>query len=114
MKLAKLVFSLALTLVLGSGFVAWAESLPTVEAGTPALLEPPANEAYAACAIPQAEGMQPPAAVPLAAGGGRGLTCNYCSSSSQCQPICGGQVGSDFVCHFDEACGPWRVCICFF
>jgi hypothetical protein len=114
MKLAKLLVLLVSTLALGSGVVAWAQNPPRAEAAVPVALEPLANEAPASCAVPQTERVQPPAAVALAASGGHGFTCNYCSSSSQCQPICGGQVGSDFVCHYDEACGPWRVCICFF
>lgn len=113
MKLAKLTFSLALTLVLGAGFVAWAESPPTPQAELSFALEPLAETASVACAVPQADEVLQPAAVRLAAGGASGATCNYCSSSSECQPICGGEVGFDFVCHFDKFCGPWRVCICF-
>lgn len=38
-------------------------------------------------------------------------SCIFCSSSSQCQPICGGVPGFDFACIYDFDC-EHRTCVC--
>ncbi|MCB1035693.1 MAG: hypothetical protein KDD47_17865 [Acidobacteria bacterium] len=91
----------------------------TPEAGSPsseeviAAFENPVDQAV--CAVADAENTV--VFVPGFLKTQGGSSCHSCTSSAQCQPICGGEIGFDFVCHYDSFnCDPsyyGRVCLCF-
>jgi hypothetical protein len=116
MKAVHVLAALALLVILSVVPAAAAGSPSLVTADLPATdsLAVPAAQATtfdAACSVPKPElfseaGFETAAAYSFSG-------CFQCTSSSQCQPICGGQVGQDFVCHYEPSCGSRRYCLCF-
>jgi len=121
MKLVKALSLLSTILLLTAGLAQASDDTsaaiaiaPTASAVAAPSLDLPTDEGAAACAVQEDSPLMNSVQKELAAaGGGGGGSCNYCSSSSQCQPICGGQAGWDFACHFSPYCEFGRVCICF-
>lgn len=117
MNCARFLTALSLSVALVSGFAAvgstaLADELSAPPPEAPAVEETAPAETPAMTSASSSTELPEFARKPAFAAAAARSSCTSCSSAIECKPICGGEVGFDFVCHRNLDCGRFRVCIC--